>query len=289
MYYDTVARIADDLKKSDPNRKPSVRVVFARTGGDYNLVAEHMKTWRSQQPSGPVGAPPDLTAGLMKALRDEIAHHRGAAASDQARELEESREELEDLRREFALMASGKKEIEHQLAKLTSERDRVAAENAHQAARIEKLQEQLAAERSAAESARIDLAQTRLQTRGDAELVATLRADLEFRRAEVEAERAGRIESERRIAAADAALAAQHGRLAELLVRLQTIESERLAIQSDLDAERVLRATAERDRDVAQERAKASLARAEDLFERETILRTRLETKAIAARGRKLT
>jgi monoamine oxidase len=128
MNYETVARVADDLRKADPSgRNPSVRKVYARAGGDYNQVAEHMRTWRAQQPLGPAAAPPELTLNLLKALRDEIAHHRGAAASDQARELEECREELEDLRREYALSLAGKRELEQQVALVAAERERLAA------------------------------------------------------------------------------------------------------------------------------------------------------------------
>lgn len=274
MNYETVARVADDLWKSDPSgRNPSVRRVYARAGGDYNQVAEHMRTWRAQQPLGPAAAPPELTLNLLKALRDEIAHHRGAAASDQARELEECREELEDLRREYALSLAGKRELEQQLVQVTTERERLVADGSNLTAAVEKLQEQLASERSAAEGARIDLAQTRLKASGDAELVTTLRSELDGRRSEIDAERCGRVDAERKLAAATAALEAQAVSTADLQVRLQTAESARAALQASFDAERSLRFGAERERDVALERVAAAVARAEDLQNRESELR----------------
>lgn len=274
MNYETVARVADEMRKSDPaGRNPSVRKVFACAGGDYNQVAEHMRTWRAQQPLGPAAAPPELTTNLLKALRDEIAHHRGAAASEQARELEECREELEDLRREYALSLAGKREAELQLAQVTAERERLAADSGNLAATVGKLQDQLATERTTTESARIDLAQTRLKASGDAELVVTLRAELEARRAEIEAERSARIDAERNLAATTAALEAHAANVSDLQGRLQVVESARAAVQASLDAERSLRFGAERERDVALERVAAAVARAEDLSAREVALR----------------
>ncbi len=274
MNYEIVARVADELRKAEPNgRNPSVRKVFARVGGDYNQVAEHLRTWRAQQPLGPATAPPELTPNLLKALRDEIAHHRGAAASDQARELEECREELEDLRREYALSLAGRREVEQQLAQVAAERERLVADSQNLSATVGKLQSQLVTERSAAESARIDLAQTRLKASGDAELVGTLRTELEARRTEIEAERGGRIDAERKLAAATAAFEAQAANVSDLQGRLQVVESARAAAHASLDAERLLRFGAERERDVALERVAAAVARAEDLSAREAASR----------------
>lgn len=274
MNYETVARIADELRKAEPNgRNPSVRKVFARAGGDYNQVAEHLRTWRAQQPLGPAAAPSELTPNLLKALREEIAHHRGAAASDQARELEECREELEDFRREYTLSLAGKREVEQQLTQAAAERERLTADSQNLGATVGKLQDQLATGRSAAESARIDLAHTRLKASGDAELVGTLRAELEARRAEIEAERRGRIDAERYLAAATAALEANVANVSDLQGRLQAVESAQAAVQASLDAERSLRFGAERERDVALERVAAAMARAEDLSAREAALR----------------
>lgn len=274
MNYETVARVADEMRKSDPvGRNPSVRKVFARAGGDYNQVAEHMRTWRAQQPLGPAAAPPELTTTLLKALRDEISHHRGAAAGEQARELEECREELEDLRREYALSLAGKRELEQQVALVAVERERLAAEGINLSMAVDKLQEQLATERAVAEGARIDLAQTRLKASGDAELVTTLRSELDVRRSEIDAERGGRVDAERQLAGATAALEAQAANIADLQGRLQAVESARSAAQASLDAERSLRFGAERERDVALERVAAAVARAEDLLSRESVLR----------------
>lgn len=283
MNYETVARVADEMRKSDPvGRNPSVRKVFARAGGDYNQVAEHMRTWRAQQPLGPAAAPPELTTNLLKALRDEIAHHRGAAASDQARELEECREELEDLRREYALSLAGKRELEQQVALVAAERERLAADGVNLSMAVEKLQEQLATERAVAEGARIDLAQTRLKASSDAELVTMLRSELDVRRSEIDAERGGRVDAERQLAGATAAMEAQAANIADLQGRLQAVESARSAAQASLDAERSLRFGAERERDVALERVAAAVARADYLLEREDEIRnhTRRHSKS---------
>lgn len=138
---------------------------------------------------------------------------------------------------------------------------------------VEKLQEQLATERAVAEGARIDLAQNRLKASGDAELVTTLRSELDVRRSEIDAERGGRVDAERQLAGATAALEAQAANIADLQGRLQAVESARSAAQASLDAERSLRFGAERERDVALERVAAALARAEDLLSRESVLR----------------
>jgi hypothetical protein len=94
--------------------------------------------------------------------------------------------------------------------------------------------------------------------------VTTLRSELDVRRSEIDAERGGRVDAERKLAAATAALEAQTVSTADLQERLQTAESTRAALQASFDAERLLRFGAERERDVALERAAAALARLED-------------------------
>ncbi|MGQ0501735.1 MAG: hypothetical protein ACT4P0_03840 [Panacagrimonas sp.] len=187
------------------------------------------------------------------------------------------REELEDLQRECSLQADRAADLEMRLQEAVAERERVATERDHQFQRVTKLQEQVSAERAAAENARIELAQTRLKTTGDAELVLALRADLNLRRDEIEAERAARIEAERRLAAAEAAHLGLQRRMDDHSTRLAKIETDRDAMRDRLEAERNARVEAERERDIANARATAATARADDLRAREADLRARFD------------
>lgn len=278
MDYETVARVADDLKRKDPNGKnPGVRKVHTIVRGDYVAVTEHMKTWRAQQPAGPASAPPDLSPGLVKAMRDEISLHRGAATIEKTRELEEIREELEDLSRELVLTTAARREADHQLEQMRGERERLLSTEVNQGQHIERLQEQIKGEQAAKQAALVEVARIQLKSSGDAEHVATMRSDLEVRRQEIETERAGRIQAERDLAASRAALEAQKVHYADLLSRVAAADTERSVAQASLDAERALRYAAERERDIALERASAAVARAEDLQGREAQLRARLD------------
>src|SRR5262245_29529511 len=106
MTYEQVAKKADELKNRHSERKkPSVRQVYAEIGGDYNTVQKHMKAWRNTQVSAsPVGST-TLSPEFLRAMSDEITKQRAAATTSQSAELDECREELEDLQREYGVQA----------------------------------------------------------------------------------------------------------------------------------------------------------------------------------------
>lgn len=279
MTYDQVAKVADDLRSRFPNKKggPSVRDVFAITAGDYRAVQKHMRAWRRTQVSASQDGAPTLSPAILRALSEEITQQLNSATANQSAELEDCREELEDLQRECSIQADRATDLETRLQEAIAERERVATERDHQFHRVAKLQEQVSAERAAAENARIELAQTRLKTTGDAELVLALRADLNLRREEIEAERAARIEAERKLAAAEAAHLGLQRRMDDHSTRLTQIETDRDAMRDRLEAEHSKRVEAERQRDIADARAIAATARADDLRTREADLRARFD------------
>lgn len=123
----------------------------------------------------------------------------------------------------------------------------------------------------------IELAQTRLKTTGVAELVLAPRTDLNLRRVEIEAERAARIEAERRLSAAEAAHLGLQRCMDDHSTRLAQIETDRDAMRDRLEAERNARVEAERERDIADALAIAATARADDLRAREADLRARFD------------
>lgn len=285
MTYEQVAKAADELKNRHPERKkPSVRQVYALTGGDYNAVQKHMKTWRLTQVSASQEASPSLSPTILRALSEEITQQRNAATTTQSVELEECREELEDLQREYGVQSGRMTEMVAQLQAAVSERERLVAERDHHVGEIAKLIEKVSAERGAAEDARIELAQTRLRTSGDAELVATLRADIETRRAEIETERAGRIDAERKLAAASASYEGIVARMEDHSARMKEIEGECDLLSSELEAERNRRVDAERKCDIAEQRAVAATACADDLRVREVDLRARIDQMLVPPR-----
>lgn len=118
----------------------------------------------------------------------------------------------------------------------------------------------MATERATVEGARIDLAQSRLKTSGDAELVTMFRSELNVRRSQIDAERGRRVDVERQPAAAAAAMEAQTAKTADLKGRFQAVDSERSAAGEGLDTERPLRLGGERERDVSLERVAAAWA-----------------------------
>jgi len=272
--YEQVARAAAELKGA--GKRPSVRAVFSLVGGDYGVVQQHLKIYRQQEVPESAANAAELTATVLAALRAEVAHQRREAVLASSAELQEAREEGEDLMRENGRLGSALEMANGQLRTAEMDRERLASEGVQLRSQVEKAQERLEEERAASERARVDLAQSRLAASGNAAVVETLRADSVARRSEVEAERVSRLACERSLAVANVALEAQQGRLADLLARVEALENERAALQAHLEVERAQRFTAEKVRDIAQERTLAAVARAEDLAERERELRARI-------------
>lgn len=276
MRYEMVAAKADELKIK--GLKPSVRDVWKELRGDYKALAGHMRTWREQQPQAGA-AIPELTAEFQASLKKEVAHQRREAVLTVATELQDAREQVEDLTREYGRLESASKAAEEGMHAAEAERLRLEGEMTLQSALAVRQQERLDEAHVATERARIEVAQLRYQTQGDADLLAALRVDLDGRRKEVECERSCRIDAERDLAAAQATAEGLQGRISELLGRLQGQEADRVALQSALEAERAARHTAERARDIAQERANAAVTRSEDLAERESSLRSMMKSR----------
>lgn len=279
MTYEEVARVANDLKGS--TGKATVRDVWSRVGGDYNAVTEYMRTWRQQQPTGSAGVPPEISLAIVKALRDELAHHRGQAVVEKVSELEEAREEIEDLMREVRQFRAEREELRAQVNVISAERERLMVQVSEAASRIESLQARAETERRAAESARMEVAQVRVTGAKDAEHVATMRSECEAQRTALDHERARRVESERAAAAASAALNALEGRVTDLVGRLQGMDAERHALLAELQGERRERTTAERERDVALERAAGAIARLDDLKAHDAEARLRMAERVV--------
>ncbi len=282
MTYDQVAKMADDLRNKHPDQKnPSVRQVFAVIGGDYNAVQKHMRAWRLMQVSASPDSAPSLSASILRALSEEVTQQRKLAIATQSAELDDCREELDDLQREYGVRSNEIEHLKEQLRSAITEREHATAERDHVAELVERLQEQVAAERATAESSRIELAQTRLKASADVELVSALKGDLDLRRSEFEIERAARIESERKLAATESARLGAEARIEDYSARLAGIAAELDAMRKAFEAERSKREEAERGRDIADARVVAAVAKADDLQLRETDLRRRLDQLAL--------
>lgn len=272
--YDQVARACDELRAQ--GTRPSQRLVMAKTGGGAAQVLQHLRAWNAQHPDAAAPAPA-LSPALTRLLAEEFGRVEAQArlnAEERLREVEEANEELV---RESGRLDQENTVFQQQLADLAAERDRLIGQVTQQQADLEKLQQQLAAERSAAEQARVSLAQANLKAESQKEIADALREETSNLRAAIATERQGRVDAERGLAGAQAARETLEARVAELMARTVTLASERDKALDALNTERTARTDAQRELAASQAEAKAAVSRAADLQQREGQLREELK------------
>lgn len=205
---------ADGLRAADI--KPTVRAVRERLGtGSMATVNKMLQVWQSGQVR-PAETPITLPAGLQRTLVDFVAQAVAAGKADLAAELAELQQVNADLASESERQALALAALEDDLAAASRERDVQAGRARQLTGDLQTVREDAAREREAAEGARTELAKAQLRL----EAMPRLEADLERLRAELEAERAGRVAAEQAAAVAAARLEGERSARAHLEAEL---------------------------------------------------------------------
>lgn len=230
--YEQVAAAAAGMKAE--GRKPSLRSIREALGniGSLTTIAVHLRTWASNQPkeSAPeVAVPSSVLSGIQTAISQAAIE---AEASIRA-ELTDAQQMLNDVTAEgertaAALDAAEGRigELETANAELTGrlEEAKTKASETEQrhAAELESLKADLQREREAAEQARTELAKAQLRL----ESMPRLEKDLEDARGEAKANGSRAGEAERKLAGAEASLAAATADLARERSALDALQLE---------------------------------------------------------------
>ncbi|SAL05750.1 hypothetical protein AWB78_07678 [Caballeronia calidae] len=237
------------------NQRPTLRIVRERIGsGSMATIQRHLAAFDAQRPK-PQGTEIELAPALRREIEAEIQRHIAAATGELREQLADAVGARDALAEEAETQAALRAGVEQQ-------RDQLQTSVTEQAARLAELRTVEARERSAAEQARIALAEANLRLHGlpalEAELE-RLRLALDTRTEERSAAtaEAARLTAERdglvkQMDAAEKRLAAQ-ARLAE-----QT--------QDELKSERARTAAAETRAAAAEARSAATTERVADLW-----------------------
>lgn len=271
--YDEVARVADAMLAKGV--EPTNRLVLAEVGGSATTVHKHLKNWRAAHPQA-AQAPPELPAGLQRAIQEELRRQQAEARSEIEARLVTTQAEAEDLARAAERAESEVEQLSERVAGLTGDRDRLTGQLNEQQRETARLNEALNHERAAAESGRVEIAQARLKTEAAEAAASTLREERAEQLRTLEAERTARIGSERKLASAEAARDELRKSAEQMVATADEVEAERDRLRDLLERERELHSQTRSTLAAEQEKARAAEKRAEDLSEREAALRKEL-------------
>ncbi len=220
-----VAAVAAEIKAS--GGKPTIRAVRESLGGigSMTTIQRYLQRWHDAQPTT-AAAPIEIPAAVLAGIRQAIEHASSSSQAELRAELAEARETVDAITAEAERTAKALDDADAQIIVLDGMRTDLAARldeekrarqdaAARAAADAEGLRAEIAAERRAAESARVELAKVQLRL----ESLPRLEADLADARNELIQVRDRAQTAERDLAAVRAELAAAR----------ETIERERQA------------------------------------------------------------
>lgn len=210
---------------------PSIRAVRAELGdtGSPNTILRHLSTWRDARPEAPT-ASSDLPQAILKGINAEMLRVAAEARAEGAAQLALAKAEAADLASAGETLEAERDGLIEQLAGLTSARDVLAGKADEQGAEIQRLNKELDRERQAAEEARIQVAQSRLQIDASVQQLADMRTAVERVEQDLRTERQGRVEAERELAGAKADRTSLNERLTETRLRAeQQADAARIA------------------------------------------------------------
>jgi chromosome segregation ATPase len=243
--YDQVAAAASEIKAS--GRKPSLRNVREALGniGSLTTISRYLQAWNDGQPKEhkvDINIPPAVLTGIQAAISQASVE---AEATVRA-ELVDTQQALADITAEgerTAALLDGAEtkitELEMARADLAGRLDEAKAKAAEgetrHAAEIELIKGDLARERQAAEAARTELAKAQLRL----EAMPRLEKDLDDARREARENGARASEAERKLAGAEASLAAMTADQVRDRDELKTMKIENKALAAELGTARV--------------------------------------------------
>lgn len=208
--YEQVAAAADFLVGA--SQSPTIRAIRERIGtGSPNTIQRHLSAWRDARPQMAAAAL-NLPESLTTAIASEIAKAAAQARAEIESRLVEAQLEAGELAAAGELLEQERDTLAEHVASLTTERDKEAATAAERSAEIGRQGEELNRERSAAEAARIEVAQSRNKLESQAERINEQAQQIEQLRAQLDEQTKGRVEAEKMAAVLGAKLEASEQR-----------------------------------------------------------------------------
>lgn len=231
--FEQVAAAADAL--AGAGKQATIQGVREALGtGSPNTIHKHLSAWRQARPVAQAAAL-ELPAELAAAFGRELARAASAARGEVEAELVQAQAEAVELASTGEALETEREALAEQVAGLTTERDQHQATALERAQEIERLGQAVQREQQAAEGARVELAKAQLKIEAGAERGTALEREIERLREQLEAAQAGRQSAEQKAAVADAQLAAEQSKSADLAQRLKA--SEKAAAEAQKAAE----------------------------------------------------
>ncbi|AWP24518.1 mucin-associated surface protein [Acidiferrobacter sp. SPIII_3] len=190
--YEQVAGIADSIQAA--GGKPTLRAVREQVGGgSMGTINKLLQEWRGaheRRTAGDLALPPALQRALLDFMGTEIAGARAPLEADIA----EHQAVTADLAAENERQTETIRDLSLQIESVTADRAGIEGKAAQLTADLAIARDEITRERQAAEVARVELAKAALRLEG----LPRLEAEITSLRADLERERQGRIQAERR-------------------------------------------------------------------------------------------
>jgi chromosome segregation ATPase len=260
--YEQVAAAATALLAED--RRPSLRAVRERVGsGSMATIQRHLATFEAQRPRTHA-AEIELSPSIRREIEGEIQRHLAESTSDLREQLVDVVGARDALAEEGEAQATTLAELEQQFAT-------VQATATEQAARLGELRTAEERERTAAEQARVSLAEANLRLQG----IPALEAELERLRTALDVRTADLSAATATVSGLTAERDSLLKQIAGVEQRASVTEAHLERLQGELLTERERTGKAEARAAAADARVEATAARIIDLQE---------QLKAAAAR-----
>jgi len=209
--FEQVAAAADSLLGA--GRQPTIQAVREALGtGSPNTIHRHLSDWRASRPRAATSAvevPSELSAAFLSALDRTAA----AARAEKENQIVTLQAEAAELATVGEALEAERDALAEQVVALTTDRDRWEATAAERQAEIERQVAELLRERTAAEQARIETAQSRNKLELQAERLAEQVAEIGMLRTSMDCGQQARQQAEQIAAVAAARLEAAAARL----------------------------------------------------------------------------
>lgn len=221
--YEEVKIVADQIVAE--GGEPEVREIWKRLGrrGSFGTIHKHLKRYREERPRT-ASPPAQLSAPFLATISAEISRARAEASSVSEAEVIRLQQEADDLAGACEEAERERDEARGRVDLLATERDELKETVNQNHLEIKRLKEDLERERSSAEHAQMETAQTRFEIQSHKEQAAKQTADFERLNADLESQAKKLGEAEQRALVAETKLETQQ----DLLKAAQVAEKRAL-------------------------------------------------------------
>jgi colicin import membrane protein len=235
-YQDVVTAINTIIAAGETPSIPKIRNVLGDTGSP-NTIHKHLNTWKATAAPAVQRKPPELPDDLQFALIHEIERQVAAARVDIDKELAQANSDLD-------LLSNTGEKLEEEIASvkaentaLHDEKQKLVALVGERKEEIERLTNDLKAERENAENARIKLAQELNKKEILESTVVDLKAEVQALKGDIQALTTERNQQEKQSAVLQSKLESEVEKNAAAVSRSTALEMELKDARHEFDAE----------------------------------------------------